>query len=103
MIAPWVRARFDRDQAITSLAVGEHAAAPREVRIERCVVLVVLVEVAPRRVRLPYLDQRVAHRTCVVIAHGPRHDDPLAEWRAGVLVREIGVGVSDGPMAEHGA
>ena len=69
--------------------------AAGEVRIERRVVLVVLVRVAAGGIRLPDFDQRVAHGAAVFVHHAPLDDDPLAERLAGVLAGQIGVGGAD--------
>ena len=53
--------------------------------------LVDVVEVAPRRVRLPDLDELSAQRLAVGAEDSPLDDDPLTERLAGVLAREVGV------------
>ena len=53
------------------------------------------VHVAPGRVGLPDLDQRLGHRPAVLVQHPACDDDALAERLAGMLAREV---VSSGPM-----
>ena len=95
MVAPWVRAGLDRDEAVAALVVGEAAAGAGEVRVERRGVLVDLVPVAAGRVRLPDLDQRVAHRPAVLVEHAAGDDDPLAERLALVLARQVAVELAE--------
>src|ERR1700676_2267835 len=46
MIAPWIRARLDRREAIDALAIGHNAAIAREMRIEWGLMLVHAMRVA---------------------------------------------------------
>jgi hypothetical protein len=54
-------------------------------------VIVDPVRVAPRRVRLPDLDDRLRHRPAVLVEHPSVQDDPLTNRLARVLLREVGV------------
>ena len=69
VILPRVRAGLHGDEPVPALGVGEGAADAVEVGIERRVVVVARVVIAPRGVRLPDLDQRVADRTGVGVQH----------------------------------
>jgi hypothetical protein len=62
VIAPRIRAGLDGQEAVAAGFVGRAAAAAEEIRVERSLVLVGLVDVAAGRIRLPDLDQRVADR-----------------------------------------
>ena len=62
VVAPRIRARLDRDEAVAAVVVGQAAAGAGEVRVERRRVLVDVVVVAAGRVRLPDLDERAADR-----------------------------------------
>ena len=95
VVAPRVRARLDRDEAVAALVVGEAAPGAGEVRVERRRVAVDRVQVAPRRVGLPDLHERVAHRPPVAVEHAAVHDDPLAERLAVVLAGEVVVELAD--------
>ena len=60
-----------------------------------------LVPVAPCRVRLPDLDELPAQRLAVGAEHTPGHGDPLAEWLAGVLTRQVGVGLAERRLSPY--
>ena len=77
-VAPGIRAGLDRAVGVVAVLVGQHAAAAAEVRVERADVLVLLVAIAPARVGLPHLDQRILHRPAELVAHMAVHDDALA-------------------------
>src|SRR5205823_3107042 len=79
------------DEPAQALLVGKAAARAREVGVERRRVVVRGVDVAPRRVRLPDLDERVADRAAVRVGDAAAEDDPLAKGLAGVLAGEVGV------------
>ena len=91
MVAPGVGPGLDADEAVAAVGVGHELAVAVEVRIERRVVLVAAVEVAAGRVRLPDLDQRIAHRLAVLVRHAAGDDDLLAERRAGAVARQVGI------------
>src|SRR5581483_6581646 len=60
-----------------------------EVGIERCVVLIDRMMIAPGGIRLPDLDQGIRHRPLVLVEHPADHDDALAQrllpvWRSRV-------------------
>src|SRR6266481_4062012 len=55
MIAPRIRARLHRHEAIRAVDIGHHSADSREVRIERRFVLVAVVSIAARGIGLPNL------------------------------------------------
>jgi hypothetical protein len=60
------------------------------------------VVVAPRGVRLPDLDQRVAHRPAVAVEYAAVEDDPLAERLALVLAGQVVVVLADALVAVDG-
>ena len=64
-VAPRVGAGLDGAEEVVAVRVGQRAAAAAEIRIDRRDVPVLLVPVAAAGVRLPDLDQRVAHRPAV--------------------------------------
>src|SRR5438874_2199968 len=59
-----------------------------------------VVRVAPRRVRLPDLDERVRDRLAAAVEHAPGDDDPLAERLAIVLAGQVAVERVDVALAE---
>src|SRR5688500_4837948 len=51
-----------------------------KIRIERGVMLVVVVQVASGRIRLPDFDERIRYGTPHVVQHTSSDNDPLAMW-----------------------
>src|SRR6266704_571735 len=103
VVAPGILARPNADEAVAAFGVGHGAPGAGEVRIERCIVLIGAVRVAPGRVRLPDFDQGVRHRLAVLVEHAPAHDNALADRLAPVLAGEIVVGRLDVAVAEDRA
>src|SRR6266850_5593711 len=103
VVAPGILARPDADETVTAFGVGHSAPGAGEVRIERCIVLIGAVRIAPGRVRLPDFDQGVRHRRAVLVQHTPAHDYALADRLAPVLAGEIVVGRLDVAVAEDRA
>jgi hypothetical protein len=89
MIAPRIRSRLDRDEAVAAFGIGQRPATACEVGIERRVVLVDGVPVAPGGVGLPDLHQGVRDRPAVLVQHAAADDDPLSDRLAVVLARQI--------------
>ena len=89
VVAPRVRAWLDRDEPVDALLIGEAAAGAGEVGIQGGRVVVDGVDVSPRRVRLPDLDQRVPHRPAVGVGDPTGDDDPLAQRLAGMLTGQV--------------
>ena len=92
-----------RDEAVRAVVIGQATSAAGEVGVERGVVCVDRVVIAPGGIRLPDLDQLTAKRFAIRPEHAPGHDDPLALRLAGVLSREICVGISQRAVAVDGA
>src|SRR5438309_12084526 len=103
VVAPGILAGPYADETVTTFGVGHGAPGAGEVRIERCIVLIGAVRVAPGRVRLPDFDQGVRHRLAVLVEHAPAHDNALADRLAPVLAGEIVVGRFDVAVAEDRA
>src|SRR5260370_25194078 len=59
MIAPRIRARLDRHEAVRAVRVRDHSSDTGEMRIERRLVLILGVSVAAGGVRLPNFDHGV--------------------------------------------
>src|SRR6202043_3980486 len=78
MVAPGIGAGLDRLEAIVPLGIAEHPADAAEMRVERRVVLVALVVIAPGRVGLPDLDHRVGDALSVLVEDRAGDDDALA-------------------------
>ena len=79
MIAPGILSRPNRHEAIPALRIGHRVAAAAEVRIERRIVLVALVQVASRGISLPDFYKRVANRPAIFVEHPPAQDNALAD------------------------
>ena len=79
MIAPGIRPRLDRREAVFAVGVGQCAPRTDEVGIERRMMLIIDMDIAPAGVGLPDFDQRVRHRAVVFVKHAPGDDDPFAE------------------------
>src|SRR5256884_1772593 len=92
VVAPGILARPNADEAVAAFGVGHGAPGAGEVRIERRIVLIGAVRVAPGRVRLPDFDQAVRHRLAVLVEHAPAHDNALADRLGPVLAGGVGVG-----------
>ena len=82
VVLPRVGPRLDGQEAVAAVLVGQAAPGAEEVRVERRVVLVGLVHVAPGRVGLPDLDQGVRRGPAVLVQHPPGDDDALAQGGA---------------------
>src|SRR5450759_928068 len=89
MISPWIRARLDCDESIKTGVVGQAPAGAREVGFERCVMVVDRIQIAPRRVGLPDLDESVADGLPIAVKDAPSDDDPFAKRVAPMLAREV--------------
>src|SRR5712691_1316172 len=103
VVAPGILARPDADEAVAAFSVGHGAPGAGEVRIERRIVLIGTVRIAPGTVCLPDFDQGVRHRPAVLVQHAPAHDNALADRLAPVLAGEIVVGRLDVAVAEDRA
>src|SRR5680860_1129689 len=103
VVLPGVGAGPDRHEAVVALGVGQRAAHPGEVRVERGRPRVGDVAVASGRVGLPDLDERVGYGSAVGLEHLTGHDDPLAGGLGGVLAGQVVVELADPPLPEHGA
>src|SRR5919106_2279199 len=102
MVLPRIRSRLDRDEAVASVVVGDAAAGAAEVGVDGRGVAVALVPVAPRRVRLPDLDEAVPDRPPVAVEHAAAQDHSLAERLARVLPGEVVVELADALVAVDG-
>ena len=89
MVPPGIGARLDGDESVAALLVGETTAGTTDIGIERRRVLIYLMSVTSRRIGLPDLDQRTAHRSPISIQQPAAHDDTLSQWLALVLTGEI--------------
>src|ERR1019366_4626224 len=67
-----------------------------------CRMLVPLVDVTPGGVRLPHLDELIAHRSAIAVEHSPGHHDPFAQRLARVLNREVALNSVHISMPEGG-
>jgi hypothetical protein len=89
VVAPWIRTRLDRREAIaTSLSVSTPAET-REVRVEWSRPSVGRMPIASGGVRLPDLDERVGHGASVTVEHATAHDDVLPEGFSVLADRQV--------------
>src|SRR6202035_6020030 len=89
MIAPRIRTRLDRHEAIRAVVVGDNSSDAREMRIERRFVLVLAMRITAGGVRLPNFDLCVRNRAAVFVEHAAGYNDSFAESFAAVEVRQI--------------
>jgi hypothetical protein len=87
--SPKIGPRLHRNEPVAALVVCQTPSRPREVRVERSRVPIVLVSVASGGVGLPDLDQAVPDRPAIAIEHASRNDDPLSQRLAGMLAGQI--------------
>jgi hypothetical protein len=78
VIAPWIGAGLDRSEAVAAVRISDTTSAAEEVRVERRVVLIGLVDVAPASVGLPDLDQGPGDRLAIVTKHSAADHNALA-------------------------
>src|SRR5580765_5163617 len=78
MIEPRISAGLDRQVSILAFFVGHAPPRAGEVWIERRVVLIDGVAIAPGRVGLPDLYQRIRHRLVVFLQDPADYDNALA-------------------------
>src|SRR4029077_9821847 len=102
MILPGISAGFYGDKTIAAFTIREGAAAAREVRIERRVMLVHAMAVAPGRVRLPNFNQRAGNGASLFIQNSPADDDAFALRFTAVLMSKVAIVFADVAMAENG-
>src|SRR5260370_38972786 len=100
VVAPGVRARLDRKKLVAAIRVGQCAPTATEIRIERRVVLIHFVQITPGRIRLPYFNQRAAHRPAAFVQHSTTHRDSFAEWRTRMLRGQIAIIRTDAILPE---
>ena len=103
VILPRVRAGLDGDEAIAAFGVGDGVAAAGEVRIERSVVLIDGVGVAPGGVGLPNFDERVRECAAVFVNDAAGHDDAFADGLGLMLLRKVEGFHVDQVVAESGS
>ena len=102
VVAPRVGAGLDSYEPVDACIVGKAAARAGEVRIERRRMRVDRIDVPACGIRLPDLDQRVAHGPPVAVQHATGEDDSLAERFAPMLPREVRVPWRDRYAPERG-
>src|ERR1700759_2092826 len=100
MIPPGVRTGFDGLEPVAAIRVGEGSASAEEVGVERRVVGVELVLVAPGGVGLPHFDERAAHGTAIFVEHAPVNEDALSDGLACMLCRKVVVAFAKKRVSE---
>jgi hypothetical protein len=103
VVAPWIGAGLDRNEAVAAFGVGHRAAAAMEIRVERRVVLVDPVRIAARAIRLPDFHQRIRDRPGVGIEDAAGDDDSLADRIARTLPGQVVVVFLEDTVAEDRA
>jgi hypothetical protein len=81
VIRPRIGAWSDRQEPVAAVLVGEDPSGTTEIGIERRVVLVRRMVVAPGRVGLPDLHHGVGYRPSILVSDRARHDDALTKRR----------------------
>src|ERR1700739_4286307 len=89
MIAPRICARPNSDKTVAPFFIGERLAHAREIRIQRRIVLVDFVEIAPSCVGLPDFHQRLSYRAPIFVQHAATHYNSLAKGLTFTLMRKI--------------
>ncbi len=89
MIAPRIRSRLDCDKTIAPFVVGEGVAASGEVWVERCIVLVVFMQVSSGGIGLPRFDYSAPNRLSIFVQDSSAHDDSLTHRLTMSLLGEI--------------
>ena len=90
VISPRIGARPNGDIAIVTLVIGHAPACTGKVRVERCVPMVLGMDVTTSGIRLPDLDYCIGYRPAILVEHAARYDNPLALGNTRVLTGEIG-------------
>ncbi len=87
VIFPGVRARTNGDKTVAAVVVGESAAFAGEIRVERGIMLIVLVEVAAGGIGLPDFNEGAANGPAIFIDNAAGHFNAFAKRLALVLAR----------------
>ena len=82
VVGPRIGSRLYGVEPVAALGIGDAAPAAEEIRVDRRVVGVVLMNVAARGIGLPQLDQQVRDWPSVLVQDPPGDHDPLAKWGA---------------------
>src|SRR5207302_9822075 len=67
MVSPGISARFDSDEFVEAIGIGEGASCSSEVGIERSWMVVVDVQIASGGIGLPDFNQGVGNGTSIVV------------------------------------
>ena len=78
MIAPGIRTRTNGDELIAAIVIRKSLSHPREIGVERSVMLIRFVKITSGRIGLPDFHQRIWHGPAVFIEETPADDDALA-------------------------
>ncbi len=99
MIAPWISARLDGDEAVVAGVVGDRAAGSQKVRVKRRRVTVSRMAIAAGCIRLPHFHQSVRNTSAVFIDDTSGDDDALSQRWVYKVAREVVVGSADWVVA----
>jgi hypothetical protein len=89
MIAPRVRPRLNRLEAISDFSVCHYSSRTGKVWIKRRVVRVHLMPVTSRRMGLPNLHKRISNRTSVLFKYAAMHLNPFAHRITSVMTGQM--------------
>ncbi len=93
VIAPRIGPGLDCQKPVAALVIGDTTAATEKVRVDRCKMVVVAMNIAARRIGLPNLDQRIGLGSPGVVEHAPFNEDALAERFTvrDAIARQVGI------------
>src|SRR6266699_3447254 len=105
VIEPGIGSRANGQKAIHPLVIGHTTTHAQEVWIDRPRPLIAFVQVAASSVGLPYLEQRMRHRSSTLVEHTARHNDALPDRLASSsgVTCEVGVLRGDGTDGGSGS
>src|SRR5271155_2190710 len=89
MISPGIGTRPNGHEAIAAIFIGKGLAHAGEIRVERCVMLIPLVQIAPRSICLPNFDQGIPDRLTILVPNVSTDNDPLSQRFTFVLTCQI--------------
>src|ERR1700685_4420744 len=87
VIEPGISSWLDGHKTIGAVLIGKRATCSGKVGIEWRGVLVLLMDIAASRIRLPYFNQGTRYGTSVGIEHAPGHDNSFASRLIRMLAR----------------
>src|SRR3954463_10740774 len=102
-VPPGVRPRLDGEEAVFASVVRQHPPESDEVGVDGGVVEVAVMEIAPRGVALPDLDEGPRDRSAVLVEEAAGDDDPLPKCLTRPGTGKVGERGAGPPSPEGGA